>query len=85
MLNRIIIGFIISALSFLLLRHNEWLVAQTGTSAWAEKWFGSEGGTRLLLKLLALFFFIAGMLVIFNMHERFIRWILSPLFGTPLT
>ncbi len=81
MLKRIIIGIIISTISFLLLKHNEWLVSQTGTSQWAEKWFGSEGGTRLFLKLIALFSFIVGMLVILNMHERFIRWILSPLFG----
>lgn len=84
-MRRIIIGFIICAISYLLLRHNEWLIRQTGTSFWAEKWFGSEGGTRLLLKLISLLAFIIGMLVILNMHERFIRWILSPLLGTPLT
>ncbi|MBI4359544.1 MAG: hypothetical protein HY564_00420 [Candidatus Jacksonbacteria bacterium] len=85
MLKRIIIGLAISTVSFFLLRYNEWLVSQTGTSAWAEKWFGSEGGTRLLLKFFSLLGFVVGMLVIFNMHERFVRFIFSPLFKTPLT
>lgn len=84
-MRRILIGLIICTISYLLLRHNEWLIRQTGTSAWAEKWFGTEGGTRLVLKLLAIFAFVVGMLVIFNMHARFIKWLLSPLFGTPLT
>ncbi len=85
MIKRIIIGLIMCAAFFLLLRYNEWLVSQTGTSQWAEKWFGGEGGTRLMLKLLSLFGFIMGLLVIFNMHNSLIKWILGPLLRAPLT
>jgi hypothetical protein len=73
------------AVFFLLLRYNEWLVAQTGTSQWAEKWFGGEGGTRLMLKFLSLLGFMMGMLVILNMHNSLIKWILGPLLRAPLT
>lgn len=85
MIKRIFIGLIMCAVFFLLLRYNEWLVAQTGTSAWAEKWLGSEGGTRLMLKLVSLLGFIMGMLMIFNLHSNLIHWILGPLLRAPLT
>lgn len=79
MFKRIIIGLIICTISFLLLRYNEWLVYQTGTSAWAEKWFGSEGGTRLMFKLISILGFFVGMLVIFNLHVAFVKWVFSGL------
>jgi hypothetical protein len=84
MITRIIIGLIITIIAFLLLRYNEWLVRQIGMWAWAERHLGTEGGTRLAYKLIAFFGIIVGLLTIAGLHERFIRWILSPLFRVPL-
>ena len=80
-MRHIIIGFIITVISFLLLKHNFWLVEQTGTWGWAERVLGSEGGTRLVLKLLALLGVIIGLLTVVGLHDQFIRWLLIPLFG----
>jgi TRAP-type uncharacterized transport system fused permease subunit len=85
MIKRIIAGLAITIISFLLLKHNEWLIRQTGTWYWAEKHLGTEGGTRLMLRLIALLGVIIGLLTVTGLHERFIKWILSPLFKIPLT
>ena len=84
-MQRIFVGLLITIVSFLLLRYNEWLILQIGIWPWAEKWFGTEGGTRLAYRLIAVFGVIIGLLVITGLHEQFIRWLLSPLLGVPLT
>ena len=85
MIKRIAVGLLISVISFLLLRYNEWVIRQTGSWYWAEKYLGSEGGTRLMLKLICVFALIIGLLVITGLHVRFIRWLLAPLLRVPLT
>jgi len=85
MITRILTGLVITVIAFLLLRYNEWLVRQMGLWAWAERHLGTEGGTRLAYKLIAIFGIIVGLLTIAGLHERFIKWILAPLFRTPLS
>lgn len=84
-MKHIIIGLLITIISFLFLKYNEWLIRQTGTWYWAERHFGSEGGTRLLFKLISIFALFVGLLTITGLHERFIRGIFAPLFKMPLT
>jgi uncharacterized membrane protein YkgB len=75
-----ILGLIISTVSFILLIRNEWLINQTGTWDWAERHLGSEGGTRLFLKLISIFGMIIGFLVMTGMYQQFLRWLIGPLF-----
>ncbi|HBH46337.1 MAG: hypothetical protein A2445_05625 [Candidatus Jacksonbacteria bacterium RIFOXYC2_FULL_44_29] len=79
MFNRILIGIVIAVIAFVLLLKNEWLIRQVGTSAWAEKYLGSEGGTRLMLKLISVLGIIIGLMVITGLHVAFFKWVFSPL------
>jgi hypothetical protein len=84
MFTRIFIGLIITILSFMVVWQTEWIVRQTGSFDWAEKYLGTEGGTRLAVKLIGVLGVVIGLITVTGMHERFMRWILAPLFG-PLT
>jgi len=44
-----------------------------------EKYLGFEGGSRLGYKLIGIFIFFISVLILFNMYENFMLWILSPL------
>lgn len=72
---KLTIGAIIIILSFLGLIYNEWLFRQMGSIGWAERHIRSEGGTRLLLKLICIFALMMGLLTITGLQDRFIRWI----------
>ncbi len=49
-----LIGFIAIAVGVFMIVKTEWLVENFGGSAWAEAHLGTEGGTRLLYKLIGL-------------------------------
>ncbi len=44
-----------------------------------EKYLGFEGGSRLGYKLIGIVVFFISTLILLNMHEGFLLWILSPL------
>ena len=79
MFTRILIGLVITFLSFMVVWKTEWLHRQTGGWAWAEKYHGTEGGTRLAMKLLGILGIVIGLITITGMHQRFLQWLLSPL------
>lgn len=56
-----------------------WLYVQFGSMAFAEKYLGSSGGTRLFYKLLGTFLAFIGMLIMTNLHGEFIGWVFGPL------
>jgi uncharacterized protein YqgC (DUF456 family) len=77
-MHRIIIGIIITILAALLTIKADWVVNNFGHSAWAESKFGTEGGTRLMYKLIGIVGVLIGLLTITNLHARFLGWILAP-------
>ncbi len=73
------VGILITGLAFLGLLYNEWLIRQTGTFAWAERYIRTEGGTRLMLKIICIIALMIGLLTVVGLHEDFMRWIFGRL------
>ena len=85
MFTRILIGLIIAALCFLLVWKTEWIHVQVGSWHFAEKYLGSEGGTRLAIKLIGILGVFIGLLTVAGLQDNFVLWILRkiiPGFGS---
>lgn len=79
---RIIIGIALVAIGFLLIWKTEPIIQFTGYNDWAEQHLGTEGGTRLLCKLVGIAFIFFGMMAITNLHKGFLEATLGSLFGS---
>jgi hypothetical protein len=79
MIWQIIIGIIIAAIGALMTIKTEGFLRTFGQIPWAEVHLG--GGSRMFYKLLGIGAIIVGFLVITNMWQAPIVWILGPLFG----
>ncbi|MFA6486308.1 MAG: hypothetical protein WCT40_03000 [Candidatus Magasanikbacteria bacterium] len=66
------IGIVAVLAGVSLILKTEWYVANFGASAWAERTFGTEGGTRIMYKLIGLAFIFIGFLALTNMWEGFL-------------
>lgn len=77
---RIVIGFVLAGIGVLLMLKTEWFVQNFGSNAWAEEHLGSSGGTRLLVKLIAIAFIFFGFLAITNLHMGFLDATLGKIF-----
>jgi hypothetical protein len=74
-----ILGLIITTIGVLMIIKTEWLVQNFGRIAWFDKHLGTEGGTRLGYKLIAIILLFFGILSITGLHIPFFNWLLSPL------
>ncbi len=72
-------GIILIAFGVYLIIKTETILKNFGRIAFFEKYLGSDGGSRLGYKLLGLLIIFFGMVIMFNMGEKFLSWILSPL------
>lgn len=77
---RIILGLISIAIGFLLVWKADWIINNFGQIDWAERKLATEGGTRLLWKLIGLGIIILAMLYMFGFIGGIIEAIFSPLF-----
>jgi hypothetical protein len=77
---RYVLGLIGIAIGFLLIWKSEWIINNFGRIDWAEQHLGSEGGTRLMWKLIGLLVIILSMLFMFGMLQSILLAVLSPLF-----
>ena len=82
MFTRIIIGLLVTAVSTILIIKTEWFVQNIGRNSWAETHLGTEGGTRLMYKLIGLTGITMGLFLITGLYDSFIRWLLGPLIKT---
>ena len=71
-MGKIIGGFIICGLGFLMIWKTAWIVENFGTNAWAEAKLGSSGGTRIMYKLIGLIIMFFGMLMITGLSNAFL-------------
>jgi len=69
----IIVGILIIVAGFLLTWKTEAVYRFTGRVAFAEKYFGTEGGTRLFYKFLGVFTIFIGFLVLTGFFKGFLR------------
>ena len=77
---RFFLGIIFIAFGFLIIWKSEWIFSNFGRVDWAEEHLGTEGGTRLLWKLIGLTVIFLALLYMFGMLEGIIGAIFSPLF-----
>ena len=75
----IIFGIILIIIGIAITIKSEVLLNSFGRIAFFERFLGSEGGSRLGYKLLGVLISFIGMLIMTNMIEGFLKWILSPL------
>jgi hypothetical protein len=74
-----ILGILIMIVGVLMVLKTEWLVRNFGRIYWFEKHLGTEGGTRLGYKFIALIVLFFGILSLTGLYVQFFNWLLSPL------
>lgn len=75
----IILGLITMVIGALITVYSEYIFNTFGRIEFFDKYLGTEGGSRLGYKLLGVFVFFIGTLIMTNMIQGFIMWILSPI------
>ncbi|HAZ17082.1 MAG: hypothetical protein A3H59_03835 [Candidatus Jacksonbacteria bacterium RIFCSPLOWO2_02_FULL_43_9] len=80
MLANIFWGLVVLAIGFLLSWKTEWFVSNFGRMAWAEKYLGTEGGTRLATKFIGFLAIFIGLLLITGLFDNFMNWALGFIF-----
>lgn len=78
----IFIGIIGVVFGFVLIWKSNWIVENVGRIPWAEQHLGSEGGSRLLYKLIGLLVIIFSFMLMFGLVEGIITSIFSPITGS---
>ncbi len=76
---RIVLGLIILVAGAGMVMKTEFLVNNFGRIPFFDKYLGSEGGTRLGYKIIGLLTAFIGILMVTNLYNDFMMWILSPL------
>ena len=79
-----IVGLLIAGIGYLLVWKSNWLLNNFGRIGWAEAHLGTEGGSRLMYKLIGSIIIIAGFLHATNLGGIFISWIASSIFGADI-
>jgi len=80
MIGRIIIGLILVGVGALIVMKSEWLMKNVGAIPWAEQHMGTEGGSRLLYKLIGILIIIAGFLIMTNLMTILLASTIGKLF-----
>lgn len=78
---RYFIGSIVIVLGFLLVWKADYLVNNWGRVEWAETHLSTEGGTRVLYKIIGIVVIIGAFLAMTGLLQDIFRSTLGPLFG----
>jgi len=78
------VGLLIAAVGYLLVWKSNWLLNNFGRIGWAEEHLGSEGGSRLMYKLIGIIIIITGFLHATNLGGAFIKWVATSIFGAKI-
>jgi hypothetical protein len=81
MFGRIILGLIIAVVGALVTIKAEWMYENFGQIPSAEKYLGTEGGTRLAYKLIGILVTIVGFLIMTNLITSVLTWVAVSFFG----
>ncbi len=73
-----IIGLIFTVLGFFVVWKTGAIMSFTGRIAFAEKYLGTEGGTRIFLKIIGVIIIIISWMYMFNLGEGIIRFLFLP-------
>jgi len=73
-------GLITFAIGLIFVIKTEWILRINGRVMWAEIHLGTEGGTRLLYKLIGLVFIFISFLFLTGLGDNFFLWLFGPIF-----
>ncbi len=72
------IGLLVIAVGVFMIMKTEWIVSFTGPIDWAEQHMGTEGGTRMFIKLLGVVIIIGAFLAATGLLGDWVRAIFAP-------
>ena len=79
-LGKFIFGLIITAIGFLTVWKSDWLMNNFGRIGFAEKHLGTEGGSRLLYKIIGLVIIFIGFMYATDLTDSLLNWIATSVF-----
>lgn len=80
MVARIIISIIGLVIGAIFVIKSEWFLQNFGKNDWAERHLGSEGGSRLMYKLIGLAIILVSLLLMTNLLGAIVLSVLEPIF-----
>jgi len=78
---KFLVGLIGIIIGFLLVWKGDWIVNNFGRMAWAENHLGTDGGTRLMWKLIGILVIFLALLHMFGFFEGFVISLFGFFFG----
>ena len=72
-----IVGMIFVGIGFMATWKTEWLMMNFGRIGFAEKHLGSEGGSRLMYKIIGVIIIIGGLLYATSLLDNLLGWTLG--------
>ncbi|MDD5749905.1 MAG: hypothetical protein PHO91_03950 [Patescibacteria group bacterium] len=81
---KFIFGLIITAIGFLIVWKSDWLMNNFGRIGFAEKHLGTEGGSRLLYKIIGLVIIFIGFMYATDLTDSLLNWIANTVFKAQL-
>ncbi len=72
---RVLIGLIVAGIGFLMVWKTDWIVRNFGYMAWAERSMGIFGGTRTVIKVIAVIGIFFGFLYMTNQLDGFLDFV----------
>ncbi|MBI3626668.1 hypothetical protein HY224_01325 [Candidatus Uhrbacteria bacterium] len=79
---RWLLGILFPIIGFVLVLYTEKIYQEFGSLAFAEKYLGFEGGTRLFYKLLGVLMILIGFGFLTGLHVALFTWIAQNFFGS---
>jgi hypothetical protein len=80
-MSRIIVGLFLMAVGYLMVWKSDWLLRNVGSIPSAEKFLHTEGGSRLMYKLIGIFLLLIGALHITGLLEGTVKGLITLFFG----
>jgi len=77
-------GLLIVGIGFVIVWKANWLMYNFGRIGWAEQHLGTEGGSRLMYKLIGTIIIIGGFLHATNLGGSLIKWVAVSVFGAKI-
>ena len=84
MLSRVLIGLILMIAGYLMVWKSDWLLRNVGSIPTAEKYIHTEGGSRLMYKLIGVFLILLGALHATNLLVDTVKGLFNLFFGQQL-
>lgn len=74
-------GLIVAAVGFIFVWKADWLLMNFGAIEFAEKHLRTDGGSRLMYKIIGTIIIIIGLLIATDLMNSFLAWLIRSIFG----